>query len=138
MHRLNGAMLVLTLATVAFAGGCAANRQAGSGTQLDRISNDELNSVPGVRNLYDVVERLRPRWLEMRAGDRTFAVGTGRATIVVFQDQSYLGDVEMLRQLSPDVAFDLQWLDGPTASSTLAGLGSQHVAGAIIIHTRPH
>jgi len=90
-----------------------------------------------VRTLYDVVQRLRPRWLEIRAGDRSFAIGTGRATIVVFQDQSYLGDVEYLKQIAPDLAYELKWLDGPTASSTLPGLGSQHVAGAIIIRTRP-
>ncbi len=137
MRRFHGAMMILTLAMLAFTGACAANREAGSGAQQDRITNDELSTIQGVRNLWDVVERLRPRWLEVRAGDRSFAIGTGKATIVVFQDQSYLGDVDMLRQLSPDVAYDLQFLDGPTASSTLSGLGSQHVAGAIVIHTRP-
>ncbi len=138
MRRLNGAVMVLALATLAFSGACAANRQAGSGTQQDRITNDELSSIEGVRNLWDVVERLRPRWLEARAADRSFGIGTGKPTIVVFQEQMYLGDVTMLHQLAPDIAYDLKWLDGPTASSTLPGLGSQHVAGAIVIYTRPH
>lgn len=138
MRKSTGAMVVLALATLAFTGACAANRQAGSGTQQDRITNDELTSVQGVRNLWDVVERLRPLWLQPRAADRSFAIGTGAASIVVFQEQMYLGDVTMLHQLAPDIAYDLRWLDGPTASSTLPGLGSQHVAGAIVIYTRPH
>ncbi len=129
--------MLVALVALAFTGACAANPHAGSGTQQDRISNDELGSVEGARNLFDVVQRLRPRWLDVRAPERSFGIGTGKAGIVVFQDQSYLGDVDTLRQLSPDIAYDLQWLDGPTASSTLPGLGSQHVAGAIIIHTRP-
>ena len=137
MRKLNGVMRVLTLATVAFAGACSGNARPGTGTRQDLITNDELSSAEGVRTLYDVVQRLRPRWLEIRAGDRSFAIGTGRATIVVFQDQSYLGDVEYLKQIAPDLAYELKWLDGPTASATLPGLGSQHVAGAIIIRTRP-
>ncbi len=130
--------MVLALATLAFTGACATNRQAGSGVQQDRITNEELSSLQGVRNLWDVVERMRPLWLQPRAADRSFAIGTGAPTIVVFQDQAYLGDITMLHQLSPDIAYDLRWLDGPTASATLPGLGSQHVAGAIVIHTRPH
>ncbi len=125
--------IVLAFAVV-LGGGCATNPRAGSGTSLDRITNDELVSVEGVRNLWDVVERLRPRWLQVRAADRSLGLQTN---IVVFQDQAYLGNIDTLHQLSPDLAYELKWLDGPTASSTLPGLGSQHVAGAIIIYTRP-
>lgn len=138
MRKLTGAMMVLALAAVVCAGACAANKEAGAGTQQDRITHDELTAVEGAHNLWDVVSRLRPRWLEVRAADRSFGIGTGKATIVVFQDQALLGDMEMLHQLAPDVAYDMKWLDGPTASSTLPGLGSQHVAGAIILYTRPH
>ncbi len=127
-------VMVLAFVTVAVGGGCAANPRVGSGTSMDRITNDELVSVEGVRNLWDVVERLRPRWLQVRAADRSLGMQTN---IVVFQDQAYLGNIDTLHQLSPDLAYELKWLDGPTASSTLPGLGSQHVAGAIIIYTRP-
>lgn len=135
MHNLNRAMMVLAFATLVAGGGCAGNPRAGSGTSMDRITNDELVSVEGARNLWDVVERLRPRWLQARAADRSLGLATN---IVVFQDQAYLGDIDILHQLSPDVAYDMRWLDGTTASATLPGLGSQHVAGAIILYTRPH
>ena len=135
MRNLTRAMMVLAFATLVAGGGCASNPRAGSGTSMDRITNDELVSVEGVRNLWDVVERLRPRWLQVRAAERSLGLATN---IVVFQDQTYLGDIDILHQLSPDVAYDMRWLDGATASATLPGLGSQHVAGAIIIYTRPH
>ncbi|MGH7446417.1 MAG: hypothetical protein ACRELT_02580, partial [Longimicrobiales bacterium] len=84
---------------------------------------------------HDVVQRLRPRWLIARAGDRSIGMSTG---VVVYQDQALLGDVDTLRQLGPSAAYELRYLDGPTASSTLPGLGSgRHVAGAIIVLTRP-
>ncbi len=138
MRKSTRAVMVLSLAMLAFTGACATNPQSGSGNRQDVITNDELAGLQGVHNLWDAVERLRPRWLDVRAADRSFAIGTGGAGIVVFQDQAYLGDMTILKQLSPDVAFDMKWLDGPTASSTLPGLGSQHVAGAIVIYTRPH
>jgi hypothetical protein len=84
-------------------------------------------------NLWEVVRRLRPRWLEVnRRGDRSFGLQTN---LVVFQNQTYLGNVDMLRQFSPESAYELEFLDGSTASNTLPGLGSQHVAGAIVIKT---
>jgi hypothetical protein len=58
-----------------------------------------------------------------------------QTNIVVFQNQTYLGNVDVLRQFSPESAYELDWLDGSTASNTLPGLGSQHVAGAIVIKT---
>ncbi len=135
MRTLNGTMMVLAVASLGLAGACASNPRPGSGIAQDLITNEELNSVEGARNLWDVVERLRPRWLQVRAADRSLGLSTN---VVVFQDQSYLGDVDILHQLSQDIAYDLKWLDGTTASSTLPGLGSQHVAGAIVIYTRPH
>ncbi len=114
---------------------CAGNPAPAEGTSNpDQLTREEIAGVQGARSLYDVVLQLRPRWLQVRSGERSFGLTTN---IVVFQDQSYLGDVDTLRQLSPEVAYGMRWLDGTTASATLSGLGSQHVAGAIIISTHP-
>ncbi|MBX6362938.1 MAG: hypothetical protein IRZ00_03635 [Gemmatimonadetes bacterium] len=134
MRNRTVAALVASVLLV-FAGACAsAGGPRSGGGSTDRLTRDEVVSVEGARNLYDVVQRLRPRWLQTRAGDRSFGLTT---SIVVYQDQSYLGDVDALRQLAPDLAYELRWIDGTTASATLAGLGSQHVAGAIIVSTHP-
>lgn len=126
--RIGAALLLLGLLAA------CASAPAGSNTRSrrDRLTRDEIMSAH-VTNLYDVVSRLRPQWLEAgQRGDRSFGLPTN---IVVFQNDTYLGNADVLRQLSPESAYQMDWLDGSTASNTLPGLGSQHVAGAIVIKT---
>lgn len=87
-----------------------------------------------VGNLYELVDRLRPRWLQVRARDRSFS--GGEQEIVVYQDQSLLGGVEMLRSLGLDLATSLTYLDGAQATAQLPGLGSRRIEGAIVVNTR--
>lgn len=123
------ATAALTLGTA-----CSSAARNGANTRQDLLTREQIMSVGGASNLYEVVQRLRPRWLETRGGDRSFGLTT---EVVVYQNQSYLGSVETLGQLGPEVAYEMRWLDGPTASATLPGLGSRHVTGAIVIATSP-
>jgi hypothetical protein len=115
--------------------GCGYSQGGRSRPDPDLINREEIMSVDA-RNLYDVVRRLRPLWINAnrRAGERSFGLST---EIVVYQGQMYLGDIDTLRQWSPSAAYSLEWLDASTASATLPGLGSRHVSGAIVIHTGP-
>jgi hypothetical protein len=128
------ALLLGVFLTVSLLASCATsgeNRR--TRTNQDRLTREEMMTVD-VNNLYDAVQRLRPRWLteERRAGQRSFNLETG---VVVYQNQTYLGGVDALRQWSRESAQELEWMDGAKASATLPGLGSRHVAGAIVIHT---
>ena len=96
------------------------------------ITRAELQDV-GVRNAFEAVERLRPRWLTVR-GMRSFNVET---EIVVFQDRMFLGGLDLLRTIGIEGIYELRYLDGPTASATLPGLGGRHVEGAIVIYMSP-
>lgn len=127
-------LLVVILAAGAVTACSSATKSNSANTRVDLLTREQIMSVSGVNNLYEVVKRLRPRWLEARGGDRSFALPT---EIVVYQDQAFLGDVEVLGQLSPEMAYQLRWLDAATASATLPGLGSRHVAGAIVLSTTP-
>lgn len=127
---------VIVLALGLLVAGCASTGEnARPRSDPDELTREEILSVEA-RNLYEVVQRLRPRWLraERRAGERSFGLETN---VVVYQGQTRLGTVGVLAQWSPSAAYHLQWLDGPKASATLPGIGSQHVAGAIVIRTRP-
>ena len=95
------------------------------------LTQDQMTGVDA-GSLYDVVERLRPRWLQVRSSQSMSGISTD---ILVFQNQTNLGTVEALRQLPANAAACMRFLDGPTATATLPGLGSRHVAGAIVIHT---
>jgi hypothetical protein len=114
---------------------CASTGGGETRYRSDELTREEIMSVD-VRDLYEVVQRLRPRWLtaDRRHGDTPWLRQMG---VVVYQGQTQLGDINVLKQLSPDAAYKLKWLDGSTASATLPGLGSTTVAGAIVISTGP-
>lgn len=132
MKRATRIGVALALGVVMTACSSATTGSSQSTGRRDRLTREEIMSA-NVTNLYDVVNRLRPQWLEVaQRGDRSFNLQTN---VVVFQNQTYLGNVDVLRQMSPELAYELDWLDGSTASNTLPGLGSQHVAGAIVIKT---
>lgn len=97
----------------------------------DVLTREEIDAS-GVANLYEAVQRLRPDWLR---GGNMSNFGGGGTGVVVYQNNSPLGGLDGLRQLSPDFAVELRFVDGVTASNTLPGLGSRRVAGAIVIVT---
>jgi hypothetical protein len=97
--------------------------------RADRITRQEL-AASGTTNLYAAVERLRPQWLRPRGFTNFRGGGTA---IVVYQGTTPLGSLDALRQIAPEFAEELRFLDSSQASNTLPGLGSRAVAGAIVI-----
>ncbi len=113
--------------------GCASTKAATEGNRSDVITREEIMNS-GAINLYEVVRRLRPQWINIRAA-RSFSMET---EIVVFQNDMHLGGPEALKQIGPELAYELRWLDGVRATSMLPGLSSgRHVEGAIIVSTKP-
>src|SRR6266436_3865091 len=98
MVRKSLSVVVMTLPLLA---SCV--RRTGSdttpGQRTDLISRDQIAEVGGARNLYEVVERLRPRWLVVRSGMRSFSMET---EVVVFQGQLFLGTQDALRNLGTE------------------------------------
>jgi hypothetical protein len=96
------------------------------------ITADEL-AESGATNLFDAVQRLRPDWLRA-GGARSFNNGS-YTDIVVYQNNAQMGGLDALRQMGVEMAQSLRYMDGPSASNTLPGLGSRIVSGAIIVET---
>lgn len=103
------------------------------GTDFNRITSEELEATRAV-NVYELVERERPRWLVSR-GARSFHLDT---EIIVAVNRRYYGPVETLRQFKPEEVREIVYLDGPTATATVNGLGSRHVEAAIALEMRRH
>lgn len=117
--------IVPVLVVLVLAAGCAAaaSSDTRSRTSQTRISEAELADLQGeVGNMYQVVSRLRPRWLQ---GD-----------IVVYQNQTFFGWKDSLAEFAPDAARSLSYLDRSEAVAQLPGLGQRHIDGAIVLHTR--
>ena len=99
---------------------------------INRVELDQLTQL-GVRNLREAVARKRPNWLTT-SGSRSFS---GGAEIAVFQDQTYLGGLDVLNRMGLEGVYELRYLDGAMAQATLAGIQNRLIAGAIVVHMRP-
>lgn len=127
MKRL--VLSVTLIAATALAAACASTgEQEPTRRDTTRLTAEEIASV-NAHNMYEVIERLRPRWLVARAA-RSFGSETG---VVVYQGQALLGGIDMLRQVAPDMVVAARYLDAQTAATTLPGIGTGHVAGAIVL-----
>jgi hypothetical protein len=119
--------LLLTVTAVALAA-CASSGGSEGRTNSSVLTREEMLEVQ-VANVYDAVERLRPRWLQIR----TQMSLTDPTEIVVFMGRNYVGGPEVLRQFSPNDVARLRYMDGTTASATLTGMANRSVEAAIII-----
>jgi hypothetical protein len=129
-----GAVTFALLAT-ALAAGCASTgtqSDGGGSGNPELLTREEILSSEAT-NLYEVINRLRPRWLQVRS-QRSFSMET---EIVVFQNDMYLGGPEVLKEMVPDLAYGIEHLEGSRAATALPGLMSgRHIEGAIIVRTR--
>ena len=130
MHRMRSspATSVLLLVTLVVASACAS--RGGATTRSDIITREELVATPG-ENLLELVQRLRPRWLQ--AGPR-MSINTPQ-TIAVYQDDLNLGGPDALSRIPKDNVLAIRLLSAAQAG-VLPGLGSQHVEHAIVVQTR--
>lgn len=108
--------------------GCASSGTGGGSSNRDTLTREQMSEI-SANNVYEAVERLRPRWLQIRAARSM----SGPTEIVVFMNRSLMGGPEVLRQFTPSDVARLRYLDGPTAATQLSGLGGRAVEGAIII-----
>ncbi|UCG85583.1 MAG: hypothetical protein JSW71_16875 [Gemmatimonadota bacterium] len=129
----------LLAAAVGVVVACASSGGGGESVRPDsrlinRAELDQLTEM-GVRNLHEAVSRVRPRWLQVRAGTRSFY--GGQTAIPVFQDQTLLGGPELLERMGLEGVFELRYLDASTAQATLAGIQDSHISHAIVVYMRP-
>lgn len=123
------ALLVLAFASLT---ACATTSAGSRSSTTGTITSAELDEVSAL-NAYEAVQRLRPRWLQVRSG-RSLTMGT---RVLAYYDHARLGDIESLRQISIEGIHSIEYLDGAQASAQLPGIGAEHVAGAIVVRTRP-
>jgi hypothetical protein len=121
---------LLPLALAAGLWSCAAGSRRVT-SEHDLISREEVVAAE-VTNAYQLVERLRPLWLRSR-GERSTRLET---VILVYQNQSMLGDIEQLRAIPIEIVHSIRVLNAAEAGR-LAGLGSQHVERVIMVTTLP-
>ncbi len=121
--------VVFTLALAVSLAGCASGGGGSSrpaGASSTRIVKAELDAL-GPMSAQQAIERLRPRWLQSRAGI------TGGAGPVLYVDgarRSSLGDLAGMR------ISDVQQMEYMSSSDASNRYGTGHTGGAIIVTTR--
>ena len=124
--RILAPLLAVTLLVTATA--CASSGGGGPSRDSNVLTAEEIAEAP-VNNLYEAVERFRPRWLLVRTA-RSLNL---RTEIAVFLNQSYLGTPEALRQVGMDGVVRLRYLDGPRATALYTVPDGRAIEGAIIV-----
>jgi hypothetical protein len=138
--------LVATLAILTAVAGCASSGTAGGSakarTDPNVITMAEIDSEP-FRDAYDIVQRLRPAWYTQKSGGASArrmgtsssnsAIGAG---LVVYLDNSRMGGVDALHQLSPNAIGSLRFMDAAAATAMLPGIGTSVISGAIVARSR--
>jgi len=145
MRGFERASIVAVLAAAVV--GCASSGTTTNGpakprTDPNLITAAEIDSQP-FRDAYDVVQRLRPSWYTQKSGTSTARrMGTSSsnsdigAGLVVYLDNSRLGEVDALHQLTPNSIQSLQFLDAAAATAMLPGIGTSVISGAIVVRSR--
>ena len=100
----------------------------------DYITSIEVEGT-ATTNAYDLIRRLRPRWLQ-NSGASSIGGGTVRGQVIaVVLDGQRLGGLETLRTIGTSGIKTLQYYDATRAATVLRDAGSDPVAGAIVITT---
>lgn len=125
-------MFIVSLAACAPAADPDATPSAQRNGDPDLLTQEQIMET-GLGNLYEVIQRLRPRWLAPR-GTQSLGGGT---VVGVYRGQNYLGGVDVLRSELASSASRVRFLDGATATASLRAPGPGiHLAGAIVIEVR--
>jgi hypothetical protein len=128
---------------------CAtAGTQHGPSSKKDNlITSAEFDSL-SLRTAYDIVQRLRPTWFTKasQAGTSTLGVSVspsgagaqtaGGAGIVVYMDNTRMGGLTALQEITAASVGSIEFMDAASAQARLANLHSDVISGAIVIHSR--
>jgi len=111
---------------------CASSGESsGERRNTSELLPEEIRAAP-VSNLYEAVEQLRPRWLQIRSVRSLSGAG---GQIGVFVNRTHVGGPEVLRSMSVDGVARLRYLDGPAASAQFRSAGGDGFPGGIIVET---
>lgn len=127
---------VLTVAVLLASAGCASSGTppATRGTR-DIITRAEIDATPA-HSAYELVSRLRPNWLRATAPGSISGGAIRRQVILVYLDDTRLGGIEALRTIGTLPILSIRFLEATEAGMVLRDIGSQPIAGAIVIRTR--
>jgi hypothetical protein len=130
MPRIIAVFVLAALTLTGCASSGSSTKGARSSSSRDSLLQEEILEVKAA-NLYEAVQRLRPRWLTIRTGGQS--IRPTQTSILVYEGSVRLGDVEVLKTLPPESVLSIRYMTGTDATTSLIGTADQWVAGVIIL-----
>lgn len=113
-----------------FAIGCAsASAERGTRAHPNLITAEEI-AATNLSTALDVVQSLRPNWLRER-GPVSIRYREGSA-VTIYVDGTRFGDMDSLKQIRRSSVASMEYL---SSSEATFRFGTNHVGGAILVHT---
>lgn len=133
MRKLNAVLLLLAASSVMACG----KAQMRGGSDPNLLTNEQIVQS-GLTTAWDVVDRLRPQWLHVRAprsitGGGPTVSGPGATNVVVYIDGVRAGDLSALKAVIASSVESMKFLDASEATSEH---GTGHLFGAIEVRTK--
>jgi len=128
------AAVLLALSSLSSCSSSRGPRTAVETSSSDYVTSMEISAV-GATNAYDLVNRLRPRWLRTQSPG-SIGAGVRSQVVAVYLDGVRLGELDALRSLSTSGFQTMRYYDATRAATVLRDPGSEPIAGAIVITTK--
>jgi hypothetical protein len=96
---------------------------------LEVLTGDELRAT-GIGNVYDALRRLRPLWLQARAGAASAVGPRGGAMAVVYLAGVPHGTLQSLRTMNVDQVRRVEFINARDATTRF---GTGHTGGVIMV-----
>lgn len=126
-RKLAGLATLLLL--VGFGAACGSTGGAGGGGNPDLITREQIDEAP-VATAFELIERMRPRWLRPRT-QGSFS-STEPVYAEVYMDGRRFGPVNSLHQISTTSIDRIEYVDALDATTRF---GTGHAGGVIHVHS---
>ena len=150
LHCLVIAAVISGLGACASGGTSTSSTASTTKPNPNLISTAEIEGTANLRDAYDAVQRPKTDMAHQSENEGVSMSGTisgGVASggidagsvggaVVVYLDNSKVGDLKALSDIPISGISTIQWMDAATATALLPGLSSYAIAGAIVVHSR--
>jgi len=100
----------------------------------DFVTSVEI-AATSAGSAYDLVSRLRPTWLRPGGISSVSGGKISSQVTLVYLDGNKMGEIDALRSISASGIQTMRWLDAVRAQTVLRGIGTEAIAGAILLST---
>jgi hypothetical protein len=132
--------IVVAATACASSGATTAKTDVAGGKQSQTSSPDYVTSIEiektAADNAFELISRLRPRWLTSPGGATKLGGGATTSVVAVYLDGFRVGVKENLKSISSSGIVSMRWYDAARAATILHEVGSEPIAGAIVINTK--